>query len=82
MLYSITNYEEFNNLYFHDNELDSILLVYKSKEAKVKLLKITKGHQEDIHLVFNEVTDIHIPLVEPWGSGFYVSSVEVKPGSF
>lgn len=77
-IYSVTNFEELKKLYFHDDELHNILVNYMNKEIQIHLVKATTQdtNPKEIVLFFNEVYELHVPIVEPWGSGFYVNSIE------
>jgi hypothetical protein len=82
-IYSITNFDELKNLYFHDDELQNIVVNYMNKEILLHLVKTgtQDTNPKEIGLVFTGGYDLHIPMVEPWGSGFYVNSIEFNKHS-
>lgn len=59
-------------LNIHDSELEEIIVEYTNKEVKVNLKSAIVGELPMTHLefIFQEVTDFHVPINEPWGSGF------------
>jgi cysteine synthase len=82
-IYSISNFEELKNLYFHDDELQNIVVNYMNKEIRIHLVKTgTQGtNLKETGVLFIEANDLHVPMIEPWGSGFYVNSIEFKKHS-
>jgi hypothetical protein len=78
--FSINNYKEIEQLYLHDSELKRIIVDYADKKVRVNLLTVQTNQipQKQVEFIFQGVTDVHIPINEPWGSGFYVSTISVE----
>ncbi|MDU0205410.1 hypothetical protein RQP52_30485 [Paenibacillus sp. PFR10] len=74
------NYKGIENIYLHDGELREICINYFKKE--VNLILVTAATRsipsQNIKFLFEQVSDIHVPIKEPWGSGFYIHSLEVE----
>jgi hypothetical protein len=78
--FSINNHKEIEQLYVHDSELKEIVVDYANKEVRVNLLtaQINELPQKQVEFIFQKVTDVHVPMNEPWGSGFYLHSILVE----
>lgn len=78
--FDINNYKEIKQLYLHDSELKEVKVDYINKEVRVNLLtaKIKGLPQKQVRFIFRGVTDFHVPINEPWGSGFYLHSITVE----
>ncbi|WP_240414934.1 hypothetical protein [Paenibacillus periandrae] len=75
--FNIENCKDLANVYLHDAEIDFVLIQYKEQIVQVKLR--TAIHEEilsrQLTMRFSSVHDIHIPIKEPWGEGFYINTV-------
>ena len=78
--FSSNNFKEIEQLYIHDSELKKIMVDYANKEARVNLLspQINELPQKPVEFIFQGVTDVHIQMKEPWGSGIYLHSFSVE----
>jgi len=80
-IYSINNYEKLKDIYLHDSELQNRLVNYSKKEIEINLRTATTNQDtntREIKLFFNEVRNLHVPMLEPWGSGFYINSIDLE----
>ncbi|WP_342543629.1 hypothetical protein MHH33_08980 [Paenisporosarcina sp. FSL H8-0542] len=77
-IFSINNYLKLKNLNLHDSELHNIRVDYLNKEIQVQFVTAVtpEVNSNQIFWVFKEVYDFNITMKEPWGSGFYVNSIE------
>ncbi|NIK70247.1 MULTISPECIES: hypothetical protein [unclassified Paenibacillus] len=78
--YSLDNYHEIENIYLHDSELQEITINYRGKEVSLKLVTaVTRENpSQTVEFLFEQVSYIHVPIKEPWGSGFYIFSIEAE----
>jgi hypothetical protein len=78
--FDINNYKEIEQLYVHDSELEEVKVDYVNKEVRLNLLtaKIKELPQKQVKFIFRGVADFHVPMNEPWGSGFYLHSISVE----
>ena len=79
-IYSINNYDKLKDIYLHDSELQDILVNYSQKEIEINLRTATNQdtNTREIKLFFKEVRNLHVPMLEPWGSGFYINSIDLE----
>ena len=77
-IYTVNNYEVLNDIYFHDSELKDALVNYNKKEIEINLrtAKTQDMNSLEIKLFFYDVRDFHVPMLEPWGYGFYIYSID------
>lgn len=63
----------------HDAVLGDILFKYQDKVAIIRLeLDPPGGHKyKEIELIFKDVSNFHVGINEPWGSGFYISETTI-----
>lgn len=78
--YSVDNFHEIENIYLHDSELREIVINYFKKEVSLILVTAATSSKssQNVKFLFEQVSDIHVPIKEPWGSGFYIHSLEVE----
>jgi hypothetical protein len=78
--YSIDNYKEIENIYLHDSELREIIINYFKKEVSLILVTAATSSKpsQNVKFLFEQVSDTHVPIKEPWGSGYYIHSLEVE----
>jgi hypothetical protein len=79
-IFSVDNYNEIENIYLHDSELREITINYCKKEVGLYLVTATTSDKpsQNVKFIFEQVSDIHVPIKEPWGSGFYIHSLEIE----
>lgn len=79
-IYSINNYGKLKDFYLHDSELQNIMVNYNKKEIEINLITATNldTNTREIKLFFNGVRNLHVPMLEPWGSGFYINSIDLE----
>jgi hypothetical protein len=71
-IFSVDNYNEIENIYLHDSELREITMNYCKKEVGLYLVTAATSEKtsQNVKFLFEQVSDIHVPIKEPWGSGF------------
>ncbi|KPV38940.1 hypothetical protein [Alicyclobacillus ferrooxydans] len=79
-LFHSSNHSSLDNLYFHDAELGDIRVSYKDNQVVVYLhdVRIEQESKSEVELTFSGVTELHVPINEPWGGGYYCVSLTTE----
>lgn len=72
-----SNHSSLDNFYFHDAELGDIQVSYQDNQVVVYLhdVRLQQEIKSEVELTFSGVIELHVPIKEPWGGGYYCASL-------
>lgn len=78
----LSNHSYLDDLYFHDAELGDIQVSYKDNQVVVYLhdVRLEQKTKTEVELTFSGVIELHVPIKEPWGGGYYCASLTTEHG--
>lgn len=75
--FTVENHSSLEKLYFHDAKLGAIHVSYKDTQVIIQLhdVRFDQSKMIDVELAFSGVIELHVPMKEPWGGGYYCTSL-------